>query len=268
MGGVGTTELAVAVAGAGGLGMVRSRGLRPPSGVCGTSFTLDDADMDAEPPLDQIAEAASTSGIVEFFYGAPRPALVKVVHREGALAGWQVGSVAEARAAEECGCDYVVAQGIEAGGHVRGTEPLEQVLASVRNAVAVPVLAAGGVASAERFTEVMRLGADGIRVGTRFVVCSESGAHPRYVQAILEASGDEATVLTDWFSEGWENAPHRVLASALKAAEQSGWRNVSPPNREVERDPHDMAMYAGTGVSEITTVGPAADAVADLVRLL
>jgi nitronate monooxygenase len=115
---------------------------------------------------------------------------------------------------------------------------------------------------------VIGLGADGVRVGTRFVVCSESGAHPLYVEAILEASGDDATVLTDWFSEGWENAPHRVLASALRAAQQSGWRNVNPPGRAVERDPCDMAMYAGTGAGDITNRGPAADAVADLVRLL
>jgi NAD(P)H-dependent flavin oxidoreductase YrpB (nitropropane dioxygenase family) len=114
----------------------------------------------------------------------------------------------------------------------------------------------------------MQLGADGVRVGTRFVVCSESRAHPLYVRAILEANGDDATVLTEWFSEGWEHATHRVLASALEAARQSGWRDFNPPSREVERDPHDMAMYAGTGVNEITNVGRAADAVADLVRLL
>jgi NAD(P)H-dependent flavin oxidoreductase YrpB (nitropropane dioxygenase family) len=220
------------------------------------------------PPIDRVAEAASASGIVEFSYGDPRTDLVEAVHGQGALAGWQVGSAGEARAAEECGCDYVIAQGIEAGGHVRGTEPLEQVLASVRATVGLPVLAAGGVATAERFAEVMRLGAAGVRVGTRFVVCSESRAHPRYVEAILEASDDDATVLTDWFSDGWENAPHRVLTSAFEAARQSGWRNFTPPNRDVERDPGDMAMYAGTGASEITNVGPAADAVADLIRLL
>jgi NAD(P)H-dependent flavin oxidoreductase YrpB (nitropropane dioxygenase family) len=263
MGGVGTTELATVVARAGGLGMVRNHGFTPPSGVGGTNFL-----MPFLPPIDRVAGAASASAIVEFSYGDPRADFVKAVHRQGALAGWQVGCAAEARAAEECGCDYVVAQGIEAGGHVRGTEPLEQLLASVRGAVAVPVLAAGGIATAERFAEVMRLGADGARVGTRFVVCYESRAHPRYVEAILEATGEDATVLTQWFSEGWENAPHRVLTSALEAARQSGWRSPTPPHRDVERDPGDMAMYAGTGVSGITSTGPAADAVADLVRLL
>jgi NAD(P)H-dependent flavin oxidoreductase YrpB (nitropropane dioxygenase family) len=266
--GVGTRELAAAVAGAGGMGMVRDRGFAPPSGVCGTNFLLHALDARGVPTVDQVVEAASLSHVVEFFYRDPLAGLVKAVHGQGALAGWQVGSAAEARAAEECGCDYVVAQGIEAGGHVRGREPLDRVLASVCEAVTVPVLGAGGVASAERFAALMRLGADGVRVGTRFVVCTESRAHPRYIQAILEANGDQATVLTEWFSEGWENAPHRVLASALQAARQSGWRSVSPPQREVERDPRDMAMYAGTGVSDITRIDPAADVVADLVRLL
>jgi NAD(P)H-dependent flavin oxidoreductase YrpB (nitropropane dioxygenase family) len=267
MGGVGTTELAAAVAGAGGLGMVRDRGFMPPSGVCGTSFLVNHFAMNSTPPIDQVVEAAGVSGIVEFFHGNPRVDLVKATHGQGALAGWQVGSAAEASAAEDCGCDYVVAQGIEAGGHLRGTEPLEQVLAAVRHAVTVPVLAAGGVATPERFASLMRLGADGIRIGTRFVVCPESRAHPRYVEAILEANGDDATVITEWFSEGWENAPHRVLASALEAARGSGWRHIDPPNRNTARDPADMAMYAGTGASDIR-ISPAADTVAELVQLL
>jgi nitronate monooxygenase len=263
MGGVGTIELATAVASAGGLGMVRERAFTPPKGVCGTNFL-----MPFVPPIEQVAEVAAETRIVEFFYGDPRADLVQAVHAQGALAGWQVGSAAEAKAAEECGCDYVVAQGIEAGGHVRGTQPLDQVLPAVRDAVAVPVVAAGGVATAERFAAVMRLGADGVRVGTRFVVCPESGAHPQYVEAILKADGKDATALTEWFGDGWENAPHRVLTSALDAAQKSGWRKVQPPNRDVERDPGDMALYAGTGVGDIMSAGPAADAVRDLVRLL
>lgn len=95
---------------------------------------------------------------------------MEISHRGGALAGWQVGSAAEAAAAEASGCDYVVIQGTEAIGHVRATQPLEQVLPETLAAVRVPVVAAGGVASPLRLAEVMRLGADGVRVGTRFVV--------------------------------------------------------------------------------------------------
>jgi hypothetical protein len=72
MGGVVTKELAVAEAGAGGLGMVRDRGFVPSSGMCGTNFLIPFG-----PQIDQIADAASTSGIVEFSSGNPRPDLVK-----------------------------------------------------------------------------------------------------------------------------------------------------------------------------------------------
>src|SRR5258708_492990 len=126
--------------------------------------------------------------------------------------------------------------------------------------------AAGGAAAAERFAELMRLGADAVRVGTRFVVCRESAAHPQYVDALLAARGEEDTVVTEWFGEGWEHAPHRVLRSALEAAQRSGWRKVPPPDRQVERDVSDMALYAGVSVGHINLVEPAAAVIADLVR--
>jgi NAD(P)H-dependent flavin oxidoreductase YrpB (nitropropane dioxygenase family) len=261
MGGVGTTELASAVASAGGLGMVPS-GREPASGPCGVNFL-----MPFEPSLDDVREAAGRFGVVEFFYGDPRTDLVRTAHDGGSLAGWQVGSVTEATAAEESGCDFVVAQGVEAGGHVRGTEPLDRLLPAVLAAVRVPVVAAGGVATAERFAELMGNGAGAVRVGTRFIVSSESGAHPEYVRRLLEADGDD-TELTEWFGENWESAPHRVLRSAVEAARETGWRAPVPPYLGVERPPDDMAMYAGTGVGHVSEAEPAAAVVADLVRLL
>ncbi len=114
----------------------------------------------------------------------------------------------------------------------------------------------------------MRLGADAVRVGTRFVVCTESTAHPQYVDALLRAQGEADTVVTEWFGEGWEHAPHRVLRSALEAAQRSGWRKVPPPDRTVQRDVGDMALYAGAGVGHVSAVEPVAAAIADLVRLL
>ena len=111
------------------------------------------------------------------------------------------------------------------------------------------------------------MGADAVRVGTRFVSSPESGAHPDYVQKLLEATGDDA-VLTEWFSEGWPDAPHRVLRCALDSARRSGWRGIVPPYREVEHVTTDMAMYAGVGVGEVSASLPAAEVVADLVSEL
>ncbi len=261
MGIVGTTELAAAVGSAGGFGMVPSES-EPAEGACGVNFL-----MPFDPPLDRIGEAAGESRVVEFFYGDPRADVIEATHRGGALAGWQVGSAAEASAAVDCGSDFVVAQGIEAGGHVRGTQPLDELLPLVLADVRVPVVAAGGVATAERFAELMRAGAAGVRVGTRFLVSPESGAHPEYVRALLAADGTDTT-LTEWFGENWEQAPHRVLRSAFYAARQSGWRGPLPPFEGVDHEVSEMAMYAGTGVGDVTAVEPAAAVVADLVRLV
>lgn len=96
---------------------------------------------------------------------------------------------------------------------MRGSQGLDELLAHVLKTVRIPVVAAGGIATAERTAAVITAGADAIRVGTRFVVSPESGAHPDYVRMVLAASADD-TVLTEWFSDGWPNAPHRVLRSS------------------------------------------------------
>jgi NAD(P)H-dependent flavin oxidoreductase YrpB (nitropropane dioxygenase family) len=85
--------------------------------------------------------------VVDFFWAAPDPALVALVHAGGALASWQVGSLEEALAAEHAGCDFLIAQEIEAGGHVRGHLGLLALLDQVLGAVQLPVLAAGGIGS-------------------------------------------------------------------------------------------------------------------------
>jgi NAD(P)H-dependent flavin oxidoreductase YrpB (nitropropane dioxygenase family) len=261
MGGVGTAELATAVVSAGGLGMV-NRQTDPVAGACGKNFL-----MPFVPDIDHLRRAATTSRVVEFFYGDPRPDLVTAVHEGGALAVWQVGSVAEAVAAVEAGCDFIVAQGTEAGGHVRGTLSLDELLPQVLAAVRTPVVAAGGIATPGRVADLLRSGAAGVRVGTRFLASAESGAHPEYVDRLLAATAGD-TVITDWFGEGWEHAPHRVLRAAEAAARVSGWRRPAPPARDVDRSPGDMAMYAGTGVGEVRSIERAADIVADLVSLL
>lgn len=260
MGGVGTRELAKAVVDAGGLGMVP--GLDAEAGACGVNYL-----MPFVPAPDEIERAARSARVIEFFYGDPDRRLVQAAHRGGALAGWQVGSVDEACAAEEAGCDYVVVQGTEAGGHVRGHDPLTEILPRALAAVGVPVVAAGGVATARRFAGIMRSGADAVRVGTRFVTSPESGAHPDYIAALLAATADD-TVLTEWFDEGWPNAPHRVLRKALQRAQATGWKQTVPPYRGLERETEDMAMYAGTGVGDVVASLPAMEVVADLVSQL
>ena len=118
----------------------------PASGACGLNFLMPFA-----PSFEAMHEAATTARVVEFFFGDPDRRVVEAAHRGGALVGWQVGSAEEASAAENVGCDYIVAQGTEAGGHVRGILPLADVLAAVLAAVRLPVVGAGRCRDATTF---------------------------------------------------------------------------------------------------------------------
>ena len=88
--------------------------------------------------------------MVDFYHGAPDSGLVDLVHKHGALAGWQVGSLDDARAAEAAGCDLLVVRGVEGGGRMHGSESLWPLLSEVVESVTVPVLAAGGGAGLSR----------------------------------------------------------------------------------------------------------------------
>jgi nitronate monooxygenase len=153
-------------------------------------------------------DAASEAEVVVTFWGAPQRRTSKVwIH--------QCASFEEALAACKAGADAVIAQGLEAGGHVRGTLPAAVLLAQLRDALPddYPVLSAGGIA--ERSDVVSRLdhGAEAAVCGTRFLMTDESGAHPAYKGRLIDA---QQTVLTELFGAGWP-APHRVVSSAATA---------------------------------------------------
>jgi nitronate monooxygenase len=292
MGGVASAlQLPVAVAAAGGMGML-SAVLEPVEQLVTVLDELAAAAIGVNflvPFLedrDAVSVAAARMPLVDFFGSEPDPALVALVHAEGALAEWQVGSVEEARAAVAAGCDLVVAQGVEAGGHVRGTLGLLALLDLVLGAVEVPVVAAGGLATARSVAAVLAAGAAAARVGTRFIATHEAleaGAHRVYVDALLTARGED-TVLTEAFSVGWPSAPHRVLTSCVEAASASDrepvgettmggqtfpvprWAVMSP-NASSTGDIAAMALYAGQGVGAVDRIQPAAEVVADLLTL-
>jgi nitronate monooxygenase len=264
LGGLDTVALARAVEEAGGLGMVPHdvQVREPRSGALGMGFLIPFL-----PPLDVVVESVRGLRVAEFFFGEPDSAVVAAAHSAGSLVSWQVGSTDEARVAEAAGCDLVVVQGIEAGGHIRGIQPLDELLAQVLGAVSMPVVAAGGVGSAERLAHLIAAGADAVRVGTRFLACPECDAHPTYVQALIDASSDDA-VLTDHFDAGgrWP-ARVRCLRASLESATQAGNRDPSPPTR---RAPHPLSMpwYAGLSVDHVRSVMPAVDVVSELTALL
>jgi nitronate monooxygenase len=284
MGSVSTAALAVAVADAGGVGSITALGMTAAqldkvlagmtartTGILAANFLTGDIDTDA------VAAAAARVPIVDFFWADPDPALVEVAHRGGALACWQVGSLDEARAAADAGCDVVAVQGTEAGGHVRGQSPLLPLLESVLGRVEVPVLAAGGVGDARAFAAALAAGADGARAGTRFVAAAESGAHPAYKQAVADAA-EGSTEITGAFSicPLCATVPRaRVLRSCIGALRDlpgdtagetmSGGRRItvpkghgSPPGAAATGHIGAMPMYAGESAAGIYAVEPAA----------
>jgi NAD(P)H-dependent flavin oxidoreductase YrpB (nitropropane dioxygenase family) len=289
MGGVATPELAAAVADAGALGMVNmvmvpaddarvalDALIKQTTGPVGMNFLM--------PFLDPAAVevAASRVRVVEFFYGEPDATLVRRVHDGGALAAWQVGSLVEALAAAEAGCDFIVAQGTAAGGHVRGEVSLLPLLDAVLDAIDIPVLAAGGIGTARGMAAALAAGASGVRVGTRFVATHESNAHPAYVDALLRASATD-TVLTSAFSVMWPDAPHRVLRSCVEAAEAvkddvvgemaiGGMQmpvprfSVPSPSRHTTGNIEAMALYAGESVGAVTGIVSAGEVVRELAE--
>jgi nitronate monooxygenase len=279
MGGVTTPELVAAVAGAGAVGMVPAQMLPAEAlaglladlagradGVVGVTFLLP---FGADPAAVEVAAAGAR--LVDFYYGDPDPALVARAHQGGALASWQAGSADEARAAADAGCDLVAVQGMEGGGRIRGRVALLPLLAEVLDAVQVPVVAAGGIATARG-------------VATRLLATEESGAHPRYVAALLSAGAEDA-VLTDAFSVGWPPGPepHRTLRPALEAAESFQGEVVGEtrmgaitlpvprfgvpcPNRETTGEIAAMVHYAGQSAGATDAVLPAAQVVTDLAE--
>lgn len=108
-----------------------------------------------------------------------------------------VGSSRFARKAEEAGCDAVVAEGFEAGGHNGREETTSLVLLPlVRQAVGIPVIAAGGIATGRQMLAAMVLGAEGVQVGSRFVASLEADSHPDFKKAVTEAAeGDTQLVM-------------------------------------------------------------------------
>ena len=297
MGAVSPPALAAAVSNAGGLGMVGTARWGAQT-VPGLTTLLDEADALTDQPYGVnfliapeflpyfdpccFTLAARRARVVEFFWNWPDPKLVETVHAHGALVSWQIGSQEEAIAAQDSGVDLVIAQGTGAGGHVRGTIGVLALLDAVLDAIDVPVLAAGGIGSGQALAAVLAAGADGARMGTRFVAAAESEAHPRYVDALI-AAGPEDTVLGTTFVYGWD-APGRTLRSAVEAAEAMTDDIIGEvPSLDGTRLPlhrlapevasagasgpiEAMSLWAGESVGGVTRVQPAAEIVRELTE--
>lgn len=198
-------KLAAASARAGALGLIGSGSMKPEllrehirkakatevANIIGVNIPLIRGDV------DELVRVTLEEGVRIIFTSAGNPKIHAQKFKDaGCFLVHVVASVTHALKAEEAGCDAVVAEGFEAGGHNGIDETTTLCLVpQVVDAVKIPVIGAGGIADGRQMLAILALGAQAVQIGTRFAASIESSSHPNYKQAVLEAE-DNATILT------------------------------------------------------------------------
>ncbi|KXI30972.1 NAD(P)H-dependent flavin oxidoreductase [Paraglaciecola hydrolytica] len=181
--------------------------------------------------------------IVQFSWGLPSPEMIAKVRAAAVIMGIQVTNEASARAAIDAGADYLVCQGVEAGGHVQASRPLAESLKRVLSVAGdLPVVASGGIATGEDMFNYIEMGAAAVVMGTRFVASQESAAHADYKASLVKAKSED-TVFTVCFNRGWSNAPHRVLRNNTF----ENWESAGCPRLENSPGVNDIIGHFANG---------------------
>jgi len=291
MAGISRAELVCAVTCAGGfgfLGMAREQAMTIRSeveavrAVTGRPFGVSFVPAATRPDLleEEVAACIDLGVVAVMLFWNLDERLVARLKDAGIRVVCQIGSRQEAEAAQREGADALVVQGVEAGGHVRGSLPLAKLLREVVASSDVPVLAAGGIVDGRDLAAALAMGAQGVVVGTAFVASPESFAHPDYKRILLAAQAED-TVITDVFHIGWPIAAKmRVLRNSTTARDRREAFRIPPveigteegrpiyrfgadaPRRSTTGDVEAMALYAGRGVGRVTALVPAAERVA------
>ena len=212
-------KLAAAVSNAGGLGIIGS-GNAPGKVVAdeiesAKSLTKKPFGVNVmllSPYADEVVKVilANKDSVAVVTTGAGNPAkYIEKLKDAGIKVIPVVGSVALARMMERVGVDAVVAEGMESGGHI-GKLTTMALVPQVVDAVKVPVIAAGGIGDGRGMAAAFMLGAEGVQMGTRFLVATESKIHPNYKKAVLRAK-DASTLVTGEYA----GHPSRVLKNKM-----------------------------------------------------
>ena len=292
-------QLAAAVSNAGALGMVTltwsadvGAVVREPAALTtrpfGGNFVLT---SDHHDHLAQALEAGLR--IVSFLWGDPS-GYVEAVHNAGGIVLLTVGSAVEARRAVTSGVDVIVAQGLEAGGHVWGTVGTLALVPAVVDAVApVPVIASGGIGDARGVAAVLALGAQAAWLGTRFLLAEEMPIHEDYRRRLLAAAETDPQLYPNLYEVGWPDSPHRALRNSTATAWEAAGRpplarrpgagdviahfasgeaivryEPAPPMAGTTGEIEALSMWAGQGVALAKESQSAADIVKELTSRL
>jgi len=294
MGGAVGPALAAAVSNAGGLGMLAPwraavdlvrRQIRETRALTSRPFGVN---LNLEFPQEERLAACLDEGVpvISFFWRDPS-SLVPRAKAGGAIVLHTIGSAADAKRAVDCGVDIVVAQGWEAGGHVRGTVATMPLIPTVVDTVSpAPVVAAGGIADGRGLAAALALGAGGAWIGTRFLASHEATIHPRYRDRLLQANENDTVFLENLFDIHWPNAPHRVLRNQTVEAWEAAGRPPSgnrpgegeviatarsnrqivryqsyTPGTDAEGDVDALSLWAGQSVGLVSKLQSAGDIV-------
>lgn len=223
------------------------------------------------------AVLAARPALVSVSYGPYEP-YVSRFQAAGIVVATQAGTLEEAAAAERAGVDVVVARGGEGGGHGRDDVATLPLLQGVLDAVSLPVLAAGGIATARGVAAVLAAGAAGAWVGTAFLACPEAMTSAPARDRLL-AAPSTGTAYGRVFDVGQRQAwPREYGGRALRNAFFDRWAGREDELEQddeaagqlraaaQERDYDTAVLYAGQAVGLVHTERPAADVVAELAR--
>lgn len=177
--------------------------------------------------------------IVWLFWGDPAR-YIKRLKSKGIIVCATAASAEEAFHYEEIGVDFLVAQGWEAGGHVKGEVASSVLVPSITGKANIPVIASGGFTDGRGLVAALALGASGISIGTSFLLSKEAAVEDAYAQMISEANESDTVYVNNLYNKGWENAPHRVLRnSTVNQWEAAGKPETGKRPNEEEVIAHD-----------------------------
>lgn len=231
-------------------------------------------DDDWERKLEVVADVRPE--LVSFTFGVPSPDVIRRLGALGLLVMVTVTSAYEAGVAIAAGADSLVVQGPNAGGHRAtfapdmdpNTESLHQLIARIRSAHDVPLVAAGGLGTADDVSAVLNRGAVAAQVGTALLLSDEAGTHPAYRQAMknpLFASTLVTRAFSGRYARGLENEFTRLLDNVAPLGYPEVNQMTSPIREAAadREDPNGMNLWAGTGYKDARP-GPVSDIVASL----
>ncbi len=224
-------KLASAVSNAGGLGLIGSGSMYPDvlKEHIDKCRSASDSPFGVNVPLlypdiDKLIRIIIDEGVKIVFTSAGSPKTwTPILKENGIIVVHVVSSSKFAIKAEEAGCDAVVAEGFEAGGHNGREETTTLVLIpAVAKAVKIPVIAAGGIATGRQMLATMVVGAEGVQMGSRFVASEEASSHPDFKQRVIESlEGETALTLK-------QLTPVRVLKNSFyRKVQEAEWKGAS-----------------------------------------